>query len=127
MEKEKKTFPEAVTKRVNKNFIALKNSGFFDDKNEFPDKESIELGKINLWNMLGESLLDKYLNNSEFSEMRSLIPITEMEKILQHTIIQTNLDMLISDGLVDGIENEHGEMVYWLTKKGKEIHKGLDN
>jgi hypothetical protein len=46
-----------------------------------------------------------------------------MEVILTKTIIQTNLDSLMGEKLIDGIENEHGEMVYWVTDKGKEVYK----
>lgn len=115
--KDKVLFPDSVRDALNKLTTAVEEVGFFDDPNEIPP-DHIEQAKTNLWNIAGEELLCKFIAGStDF-----LLNEEEVNKILTHTIIQTNLDSLMEDKLIDGIENEHGEMVYWLTNKGKDVN-----
>ena len=121
MRKEKVSFPEAIQDPLIKFTTILEEEGFFDNEEDFPP-DHIEQGKINLWNITGEELLGKFISGCKdytFTE-------DEVTKILTTTIIQTNLDSLMADKLIDGIEDENGEMRYWMTEKGKEIHKNLD-
>lgn len=116
--KDKVLFPDSVRDALNKLTIAVEEVGFFDDPNEFPPEHK-EQAKTNLWNIAGEKLLCKFIVGSpDF-----LLDEDEVNKILVNTIIQTNLDSLMEEKLIDGIEDENGEMKYWLTEKGKEIHK----
>ena len=84
----------------------------------FPPKTK-DNAKSHLWNYVGEILVTKFIEGSEENSVTE----DEMEVILTKTIIQTNLDSLMGEKLIDGIENEHGEMVYWVTDKGKEVYK----
>lgn len=122
MSNEKTKFPDFVTEKLDSFVEHISNEGeFFSDPGEFPDKESVEIGKIHLWNMLGQAILERYLKDPE----DVTLTVEEVEKLLINVIIQTNLDLLLNDKLIDGIENEHGEMVYWVTDKGKDIYKSL--
>lgn len=121
--KEKQNFPDFITEKLTDFIDLLTTEGkFFENPEEFSDNESIEIGKVNLWNLMGEAYLEKYLKNVD----EITFTPEEVEKVLIHVVIQTNLDMLLKDKLIDGIENENGEMVYWLTEKGKEVHKTLE-
>lgn len=116
----KAQFPESIQDALNKFTAIVDEMGFFDDPNEIPPTHK-EQGRVNLWNTAGEELLDKFFQGSAdyiFTE-------DEVSKILVNTIIQTNLDSLMEDKLIDGIEDENGEMRYWMTDKGKELHKSL--
>ena len=120
---EKTKFPLSVQERVEKFVQALEEDEFFNDPLSFPPN-SEEMAKIHLWNFVGEALLSRFIAGSD-----EMVTEDEMDKILMNTIIQTNLDSLMKDDLIDGIENEHGEMVYWVTDKGKKVYKdetGLD-
>lgn len=121
--KEKQNFPDFITEKLTDFIDLLTTEGkFFENPEEFSDNESIEIGKVNLWNLMGEAYIEKYLKNVD----EITFTPEEVEKVLVHVVIQTNLDMLLKDKLIDGIENENGEMVYWLTEKGKEVHKTLE-
>lgn len=119
---EKIIFPDFIVDKL-ENFIqTISDEGqFFEDPMEFSDKESVEIGKVHLWNMLGKEYLDKYLKDSE----EIYFTPDELHSILVHVIIQTNLDLLMKDKLIDGIEDENGEMRYWLTNEGKNVYKSL--
>lgn len=117
------SYPDFVQDKLNKFIDLIINEGkFFDDKNEFPDDESVEIGKVRLWNLLGEDMLQKHFKDPESYSMTP----EDLEKLLTQVIVETNLELLMKDNLIDGIENENGEMVYWLTEKGKEVHKFLN-
>jgi DNA-binding transcriptional regulator YhcF (GntR family) len=47
--------------------------------------------------------------------------VEEMEKILNEIIVGTVLMELENEGLVNSIEDENNEQVFFLTEKGKEI------
>ena len=113
----KSKFPDSVQEQITKFVNALEEDQFFDDPISFPPN-SKEIAMIHLWNYVGEALLSKFITGSE-----DLITEDEMDKILMNTVVQTNLDSLMKDGLIDGIENEDGEMVYWMTEKGKDSYK----
>lgn len=118
---QKIVFTESVQDALVKFYEAVDEIGFFDDPIEIPE-DCVEQAKTNLWNIAGEELLSKFISGAE----NYLFTEDEVNKILINTIIQTNLDSLMQDKLVDGIENENGTMVYWLTEKGKEVNKSLD-
>jgi hypothetical protein len=96
---------------------------FIDDieKAEFFDGPEIPEGytdvcKTHLWNIAGKSLIDKFIAGDML-----LFDDTELTDILNKTIIYTCIDSLMDEGLVDSIENEHGENMFWITDKGKDI------
>ena len=115
---EKIKLPQSIEERVQQFVNALEEDHFFDDPINFPPKTK-DNAKSHLWNYVGEILVTKFIEGSE----ETSITEDEMEAILTKTIIQTNLDSLMGEKLIDGIENERGEMVYWVTDKGKEVYK----
>jgi len=51
----------------------------------------------------------------------------QLTEIALTVTTQTHLNSLMSQGLIDGVEDENGKMVYFPTEKGKEIHKQLEH
>ena len=51
----------------------------------------------------------------------------KLTEIVLTATTQTHINSLMSQGLVDGVEGENGEMIYFPTEKGKELHKQLEN
>lgn len=118
-------FPEFVVPRLERSVdIIITEGEFLDDPDSFPSEESKEMATIHLWNILGQHMLEEYLRTGDSEQLPNP---DDLHKILINVILQTNLDSLMADNLIDGIENENGEMVYFLTDKGKEIHKNLDD
>ena len=112
---ERVSCPPTVEEILNYLDISVTEGGFFDNPSDFPPDYK-EQGRANLWNIASEIVMKKFLaGNEDYT-----FSYEEMEKILTTTVIQTNLDSLMNDGNIDGIENEEGEMVYWLTEKGKQ-------
>lgn len=118
---QKVLFPESVQERLTKFECILTEEGFFDNEDDFP-KDMKETAKVHLWNILGEVFITKFIEGKD----DYLITEDEMNKVLTTTIIQTNLDSLMTENLIDGIEDENGEMRYWVTPKGKDICKDMD-
>ena len=112
----KMQFPDSVREQVEKFVSVTKSVGYFDDPLDFPP-DYREAGEIHLWNLAGAEYLSNFIAGKE----GSLLSEDQALKVLNETMIQTNLDSLMDQGLIDGIENEDGEMVYWATEKGKKI------
>lgn len=118
---EKVSYPEPVKEAIEKYTLILDDERFFDDEIEFPPNMQ-ETAKTHLWNFLGEVLMPKFIDGSDDYKVTP----DEMNKVLVNTIIQTNLDSLIQDKLVDSLEDENGETIYFVTEKGKEVAKDID-
>lgn len=112
---QKVSYPEPVEKAIKDYTSILDEGGFFNDEVEFPPNMQ-EIAKAHLWNFLGETLMPKFIEGSG----NYLASNEEMGTVLVNTIIQTNLDSLMEEKFIDGIEDENGETIYWLTDKGKE-------
>lgn len=106
--------PESVQEQVNKFIDVARSSGFFEDEIEIPVGYSGN-AEIHLWNFVGEVYLSKFLSGDE-----TLLTEEQALEVLSRSITQANLDSLLDQGLIDCIEDEHGEMVYWATDKVKE-------
>ena len=119
---QKRSFSAEISEQLDSFVNNMTQEGsFFGDTDSFPNEKLIERGKIYLWNYIGEAMLNKHLgidSEETFSE-------DDMEQILINVVLQTNLDSLMNDNLIDSIENENGEMVYFMTEKGRELHKFL--
>ena len=118
---EKVIFPESVQEKLSKFESILLEEGFFNNEEDFP-KGMEETAKTHLWNFLGEIFITKFIEGKG----DDLPTEEEVNGAIVSTIIQTNLDSLMNDNLIDGIENEHGDMVYFMTEKGKEVVKKID-
>jgi hypothetical protein len=121
MSPSKVSFPDHILEPLSKFTSIVINEGFLDNPQEIPVNYK-EHAKIHLWNITGEKLLSKFIAGDD----NYLLNEDEVNKILVSTIVQTNIDSLMDDKLIDGIENENGEMIYWMTEKGKDIHKSMD-
>ena len=55
--------------------------------------------------------MKSFLNGEEL-----LFNESEFEEMLQKSIIASCLDSLLDQNLIDTIEDEHGENVFWLKK-----------
>lgn len=117
----KVSYPTSVEEAIKKYTLILEEEGFFNDDLEFPPNME-ETAKTHLWNILGEVLMEKFLNGSE----DYIASPEEISRVIANTVVQTNLDSLMKENLIDGIENENGEMVYFLTEKGKKMNGKLD-
>jgi hypothetical protein len=62
--------------------------------------------------------LDKWIIDSENFKISG----EELAEIAQFVTTQTHINALMKKGLVDGIEDETGEMVYFPTEKGRELN-----
>ena len=68
--------------------------------------------------VFGPALTDIWLKTSEVQIGEDLA-----ESLIKKFIVSATLLEMKDDGLLDSIENEHGEEVFWATKKGKEKYK----
>jgi hypothetical protein len=73
-------------------------------------------------NMICEKCLKLWVEDS--TDFR--LDAGELEKITSTAITQAHLNSLLSKGLIDGVENENGEMVYFATEKGKQFSTEYD-
>lgn len=117
---EKVSYPEPIKEALEKYILILDNEKFFDDEIEFPPNMQ-ETAKTHLWNLLGNILMPKFIDGSDDYQATA----DELNEVIKLTIIQTNLDSLIQDKLVDTLEDENGETIYFVTEKGKELAKDI--
>ena len=117
---EKMILPQDVELRTIEIIDAIGESGFFDCPDIPTGYE--DNARTHLYNSIGGKLLEQFLNGEDDA---LLISESEFEQLLSHALIQTCLDSLLDDKLIDTIENEHGENVYWLTSDGKDRAKKL--
>lgn len=116
----KVSYPTSIEEAIKKYTLILEEEGFFNDDMEFPPNME-ETAKTHLWNFLGEILMEKFLDGTN----DYIASPEEISRVITNTVIQTNLDSLMEEKLIDGIENEDGEMVYFLTDKGKQANKDM--
>lgn len=70
--------------------------------------------------VFGPALIDAWLKTGECQIDEDLA-----ETLVNRFIIQATLLEMKDSGLLDSIENEHGEEVFWATQKGKEKYKKI--
>jgi hypothetical protein len=75
-----------------------------------------ETSEKNIKSELCKLFLNKFLNNEEL-----ILTEKEFDNVYHYALIQTSLDKLYKLGLINQIENENDEPLYFLTQKGKEI------
>lgn len=113
-----KTYQPIVLTLCDKFTDNLTESGFFAE-NEI---ENIEPAKIILCDFLTEKFINGYIN------IDGSVTINDDEEfmgVLSMIVASSTLDSLKEKGMLDSFEDETGEDMFFLTKKGKEIGKKL--
>jgi hypothetical protein len=110
MFQERIIFPKPVENTLDLLINELKGLDFFNDPN-IPEGYEEEC-EVHLRNYAGEQLLLCFIEGEEL-----LLDEREFESILQKAIIGCCLDSLLDDDLIDTIQNENGENVFWSKKK----------
>jgi hypothetical protein len=98
-------YPQSVNEFVARVVDSIEESGFLKDENV--DRESaIEA--------FGEIIFDKWKRGDE-------LIMTEEEAIkgMQMSVVISGMKELMRKNLVDTIEDENGEPIYFLTKEGR--------
>jgi hypothetical protein len=116
MYKEKMVFPQSVEDYLTELINAIDGLDFFKSP-EIPEGYENN-AKVHFWNLSGEFVLNKFIDGNDL-----LLNDVELEDSLNRSIIGACLDSLLDQGMINTIENEEGENVFWITDKGKEIIK----
>ncbi len=120
MEKTKQIYPKPVIEVIDQVMDLLEHN---PDGINFFTSEDISKGyedyaKIIMYNLIGDYLLPKFLIGGE----DELVFETEedFDELLKSCIVDVALKHLIDNKLVNYIEDEHGEEVFFLTNEGIE-------
>jgi predicted transcriptional regulator len=106
-------YPDSVSKLTEKLLEGLEEEGFFE-------REGAD------YNITFKRFADSVFKNWLSGEDLDSISEEEFSKILNLSIIQSDLEGLKNRGVLETIENEEGEPMYFLTEKGKgEMEKFL--
>jgi hypothetical protein len=109
-------YPHVVREWLDDFYSHLYKEGFFTDP---------ELGKCdehhlhhNFDKIVGEEAFQSWLIEGEVKMEPDKIGV-----LLFQVIVQSHLEELKKEGIVDSIEDEKGEEIMWVTSKGKKIIK----
>ena len=99
-------YPQSVNEFVARVVDSIEESGFLKEENI--DKESAT-------EAFGEIIFDKWKRGDE-------LIMTEEEAIkgMQMSVVISGMKELMRKNLVDTIEDENGEPIYFLTKEGRD-------
>lgn len=111
-----KVYQPVVIEKANLIIESLDESNFFVE-NDIKDKTYS-------FNLLCEKLTEKFILG-ELDDENGLFEEEEMNQILTEMIVSTHLENLIKKGLVDSVEDENGEEVFFLTESGKNEAKSI--
>jgi hypothetical protein len=75
-----------------------------------------DLGQTEFEHRASEKIMQKFLDGEDFSLEES-----EMEEIIRYAVIDSVLNSLKKKNLVDSVEDESGEDIFFLTGQGKII------
>jgi hypothetical protein len=109
MFQERIIFPEPVENTLDLLVNHLKGLDFFNDPN-IPEGYEGNC-EVHLRNYAGEQLLLCFIEGEEL-----LFDEKEFESILQKAIIGCCLDSLLDNNLIDTIQDENGENIFWSKK-----------
>lgn len=104
-------YPEPVALISEKFITVLEESRFFSDEDV---DENITFKEF------ADSILPKWINGEDIHD-EELLSEDDFSRILNLSIFKTNLESLRNKNLIDSIEDEKGEEIFFLTKKGKEV------
>ncbi len=106
--------PEPVFHAVIKTVSILNEDSFLDNENCSTESATEVLTEYFMKRFLGGLPMTFDTEEAVESEIQQIIAIDALKR-------------LKSRGIVDSIEDEHGEMIHFLTAKGKEVAKELKN
>lgn len=112
-------YPDKVNEYLEKWLPTIKE--MFEEDELFV---SDEITKKAIEKVIGPLALKRFLQDGEV-----VLQISEEEgtRLLRNLIAEAAILSLSSKGLVDTMENEHGEEIIFLTKDGKELAEKMTN
>lgn len=99
-------YPPAVSEVSEKLLEILTEERFFEEENADYDIT---------FKRFADFSLSKWAKGNPMDDFS----IDEFSNMLKYSIVESNLSKMNEKGFLDSIENEKGEMVYFLTEKGK--------
>lgn len=100
------TYPESVSEVTERLLEGLKEAEFFE-------KEDADYNIT--FKRFADFFLQRWLRGEDLEDF----PEDQFSKILNSSIIESDLLRLKDKDLLDCIENEDGEMLYFITEKGR--------
>lgn len=99
-------YPKPVSEITEKLLDSLIEEKFFEE----------EQADYNItFRRFADLALSKWINGNDMEDFSE----EEFSSILRYSIIESDLTRLNDKGILDSMENENGETVYFLTEKGK--------
>lgn len=77
------------------------------------------------FNYFCEKLTEKFINGDLNFDDEGLFTEEEMDRYLHEIVIGSMLGSLKDKGLIDYIEDENNEEMFFLTKKGREVVENI--
>jgi hypothetical protein len=105
------TYPDSVQEWLDKVYVILEEGRFFEEEQIEP-----KIGLKSFHRVIGKLAVQSWINNGEVS-----VSTDEMESAMGTMLIDCHLEKLKEVNLVDCIEDENGDEVFFLTPQGKEI------
>jgi hypothetical protein len=119
MTNHKNSFPESIKVFLNQVISLLREDRFFTGE-DIPEGYH-EQAEIIFYNTAGHRMMKNFVNGDDIcfeSEQ-------ELEDCLKDTVVESCMMKLMDQNLLNGIEDEKGEFIYWLTPEGKEAGRQL--
>lgn len=114
-------------KSIYQPFIIEKAKIFIDMLEESQFFEDFEIkDKVFALDYFCDKLTNKFIEG-ELNEVYDIFTDVEMDKILGEIVTGSILLELQKDGMLDYIENENNEEIFFLTTKGKEVAKKVNS
>jgi hypothetical protein len=110
----KSVYPNSIQTWLDETYSLLNEIKFFEDNELSSNNESTI--KCVFDEVFGKKALDSWLSNGDIK-----IEDDEITNLLFEVIIKSHMEEMKEDGIVNYIEDENNEEVFWLTKKGKDI------
>jgi len=103
-----------------RNYPQLVSNYAFDAVKVLEDSLEEDIGKQELFDAFAEELMKKFVSGEPLDLDETLI-----EKSFEIAIKNSVFNSLIRKGVIDMIENENGEEIYFLTREGKRMRDFL--
>ena len=99
-------YPPSVSEMTEKLLESLTEEKFFEEEQADYDIT---------FKRFADSALSKWVKGNDIEDFSE----EEFSSILRYSIVESDLVRLNKKGLLDSMEDENGETVYFLTEKGK--------